>query len=116
MTLMGWGTPKDGAKGVQWLEGATRLGHLLASYDLAGLLLARGDNCERAVKLLKNVAEWGWGSLSEATADFAAGDYSWALYNYLRAADAGVDGVDESGVGWGRRVRCMLWEVRCVSA
>ena len=30
--------------------------------------------------------------------------------------DAGVDGVDERGVGWGRRVRCMLWEVRCVSA
>ena len=30
--------------------------------------------------------------------------------------DAGVDGVDERGVGWGVRVRCMLWEVRCVSA
>ena len=30
--------------------------------------------------------------------------------------DAGVDGVDERGVGWGVRVRRMLWEVRCVSA
>ena len=30
--------------------------------------------------------------------------------------DAGVDRVDERGVGWGVRVRCMLWEVRCVSA
>lgn len=91
MTLRGWGTPKDVAKGLQWLEGAARLGHLLASYDLAALLLARGNNCERAVKLLKNVAERGWGSLSEATADFEAGDYSWALYNYLRAADVGVE-------------------------
>ena len=88
---MGWGTPKDVAKGLKWLEAASRLGHLLASYDLAGLLLTRGDNCDRAVKLLKNVAERGWGSLAEATADFEAGDYSWALYNYLRTADVGVE-------------------------
>ena len=91
MALMGWGTRKDVSMALQWLERASRGGHLLASYNLAGLLLTRGDNCNRAVKLLKNVAERGWGSLSEATADFEAGDYGWALYNYLRAADVGVE-------------------------
>ena len=88
---MGWGGPKDIPMAMQYLDKASRAGNLLASYNLAGLLLTRGDNCDRAVKLLKTVAERGWGSLSEAAGDFEAADYSWALYNYLRAADVGVE-------------------------
>ena len=96
---MGWGMPKDVPLALQWLDRSARGGHLLAAYDLAGLLLTRGDNCNRAVKLLKSVAERGWGSIAEASADFEAGDYGWALYNYLRAADVGVE-IAQHNAAW----------------
>jgi SEL1 protein len=91
MKLKGWGTAKDAQGAMTLFQKASEGGNILASYNLAALLLSSSENCDRAANLLKNVAERGWGSLSEATADFDAGDYGWALYNYLRVADVGVE-------------------------
>lgn len=64
-------------------------GALLAAYNLAQLHLgghtgAQGG-CPVAVALLKRVAEKGFPAQQEANEDFAAGDYEWALLNYLKA-------------------------------
>lgn len=55
--------------------------------------------CESAVSLLKDVAERGWGSLSEASNDFETGDYGWSLYNYLKTAEIGVE-LAQNNAAW----------------
>lgn len=55
--------------------------------------------CESAVALLKKVSERGWASLSEASNDFDNGEYGWSLYNYLKAADLGVE-LAQNNAAW----------------
>ena len=102
--MHGWGTQKDVAKALQYFEKASKGNNLLASYNLAVLYLsgaqpALSNPCEAAVDLLKKVSERGWTALSEASKDFDAGDYGWALYNYLKVADVGVE-LAQNNAAW----------------
>lgn len=168
MHLKGWGTPAAVKQAAQQWEAASKLGHLLAAYNLAMLHLGGQTGggagaCAAAVGLLKGVAERGFpaqqvgrrwpqprglqapvrllggnkrsqpsvllvlnscgpGALSwglhqllsahsflppppphphpqEANDDFQAGDYEWALLNYLKAAEMGVE-AGQSNAAW----------------
>lgn len=85
---------------------ASRAGNLLAAYNLAALHLRglAGESqgpaaCRAAVSHLKKVAERAWPALIEAADDFTAGDYEWALLNYLQAAEWGSE-LGQSNAAW----------------
>ncbi|KAL4427757.1 hypothetical protein ABPG75_001846 [Micractinium tetrahymenae] len=104
MHLKGWGTPAAVKQAAHHWEAAAKLGHLLAAYNLAMLLLGgqtgKGAGaCAAAVALLKGVAERGFPAQQEANDDFQAGDYEWALLNYLKAAEMGVE-AGQSNAAW----------------
>ncbi|KAL4449404.1 hypothetical protein ABPG77_007048 [Micractinium sp. CCAP 211/92] len=104
MHLKGWGTPAAVKQAAQQWEAASKLGHLLAAYNLAMLHLGGqtgggGGACAAAVALLKGVAERGFPAQQEANDDFQAGDYEWALLNYLKAAEMGVE-AGQSNAAW----------------
>lgn len=104
MHLHGWGLTKNLKKAVSMFSIASTRGHLLASYNLAimhiqGHTEQQEDRCKKAASLLKQVAERGWATLSEAEGDYDAGDHEWALYNYLKLADVGVE-LAQSNAAW----------------
>ncbi|KAI3429526.1 hypothetical protein D9Q98_005614 [Chlorella vulgaris] len=103
MHLRGWGTKPDVAKAAQMWDAASRAGHLLASYNLAHLHLGGHTRaqapCKAAAALLKRVAEKGFPAPQEANEDFQAGDYEWALLNYLKAAEMGQE-LGQSNAAW----------------
>ena len=108
MHLRGWGTAADVPKAATYFAAAAKAGNLLGSYNLAMLHLgghtttttagAEGG-CAAAVPLLKGVAERGFGALQEGADDWAAGDAEWALLNYFKAAEMGVE-LGESNAAW----------------
>lgn len=104
LNLNGWGVPKNVDEAVVCFSSASKGGNLLASYNLAmlymqGIVGERTDACEDAAALLKKVAERGWASLAEAQKDFRNGEYDWSLYNYLKAADIGVE-LAQANAAW----------------
>lgn len=102
--MQGLGSSRNLDQAAAMFQIASHHGHLLASYNLA-IMHLKGDvkgssnGCEKAVKLLKKVSERGWGSVSEAQKDFQDRDMSWALYNYLKYADVGVE-LAQSNAAW----------------
>jgi TPR repeat protein len=106
MHMKGLGTPIDMAQAAAMYNAASASGNLLASYNLAVLHLrglageAKGPaSCRSAVMQLKRVSERAWPALPEAHEDFAAGDYEWALLNYLKAAEWGSE-LGQSNAAW----------------
>lgn len=103
MHLNGWGTRRDTGQAITMWETSSRLGHMLASYNLAMLHLGghtkASQPCQSAVGLLKKVAEKGFPAQQEAHEDFQAGDYEWALLNFLKAAEMGVE-LGQSNAAW----------------
>lgn len=104
--MKGFGTPQDLTQAAAMYSASAVAGNLLAAYNLAVLHLrglageAKGPAaCRAAVTQLKRVAERAWPSLSEANDDFAAGDYDWALLNYLKAAEWGSE-LGQSNAAW----------------
>ena len=104
MHLHGWGLTKNLKKAASMFSVASTRGNLLASYNLAimhiqGHTEQQEDRCKKAVSLLKQVAERGWATLAEAEGDYDAGEHEWALYNYLKLADVGVE-LAQSNAAW----------------
>jgi len=105
MYLKGWGTPADISQASAYFSMSARSGNMLAAYNLAVLHLRemageKGDAaCKAAVGELKRVAERGWPALSEGADDFAAGDYEWALLNFLKASEWGSE-LGQSNAAW----------------
>jgi len=104
--MKGLGTPNDLAQAAAMYNAASAAGNLLASYNLAVLHLrglageAEGPaSCRAAVLQLKRLSERAWPALPEAHEDFAAGDYEWALLNYMKAADWGSE-LGQSNAAW----------------
>jgi SEL1 protein len=104
--MKGLGTPVDLGQAAAMYNAASASGNLLASYNLAVLHL-RGlagepkgpGSCRAAVMQLKRVSERAWPTLPEAQEDFAAGDYEWALLNYMKAAEWGSE-LGQSNAAW----------------
>lgn len=104
--MKGIGTPSDVGQAIAAFTGAARAGNLLAAYNLAVLHLRglAGESkgpaaCRAAVSHLKKVAERAWPALAEGADDFSAGDYEWALLNYLKAAEWGSE-LGQSNAAW----------------
>ena len=104
--MKGLGTPIDLTQAAAMYNAASSAGNLLASYNLAVLHLrglageAKGPaSCRAAVMQLKRVSERAWPALPEAHEDFAAGDYEWALLNYMKAAEWGSE-LGQSNAAW----------------
>jgi len=104
MQLHGWGLTKNLKNAASMFSIASKRGNLLASYNLAimhiqGHTDQQGDRCKQVAILLKQVAERGWATLAEAEGDYDGGDHEWALYNYLKIADVGVE-LAQSNAAW----------------
>ncbi|KAL4530008.1 hypothetical protein Ndes2526B_g04771 [Nannochloris sp. 'desiccata'] len=106
MHMKGLGTPIDLGQAAAMYNAASAAGNLLASYNL-GVLHLRGlageakgpASCRAAVMQLKRLSERAWPALPEAHEDFAAGDYEWALLNYMKAAEWGSE-LGQSNAAW----------------
>lgn len=104
--MKGLGTPLDLGQAAAMYTAASAAGNLLASYNLAVLHLrglageAQGPaSCRAAVLQLKRLSERAWPALPEAHEDFAAGDYEWALLNYMKSAEWGSE-LGQSNAAW----------------
>lgn len=101
MHLNGWGTHQDVSQAITYFTLSTNSGHLLAAYNLAMLHLGGRTNeknpCQTSASLLKKVAERQFFYVQEGHDDFEAGDYDWALFNYLHAAELGIEMAQTNG-------------------
>jgi len=96
MHLKGWGVKMDRQRAFYYFNLASHAGHALAQYNAAMMQLASDPStasCEKALALLKQVAERGLPAetLQRARNQYLAGSHSDALWSYLRASEMGSE-------------------------
>lgn len=96
MHLKGWGVKHDRQRAFYYFNLAAAANHALAQYNAAMIQLGSDPSaasCEKALVLLKRVAERGPVAevLQAARDHFVAGRHSDALLAYLRAAEMGSE-------------------------
>jgi TPR repeat protein len=107
MYMKGIGVQSDINQAIAAFAASSKLGNLLAGYNLAVLHLqgavgeAKGSKsaCRAAVSQLKRVAERGWATLTHAAEQFGAGEYELSLFNHMRAAEYGYE-IGQSNAAW----------------
>jgi len=96
MHLRGWGVKQDRQRAFHFFNLAAVANHALAQYNAAMVQLGSDPStasCEKALTLLKRVAERGpvAEALQAARDSFVAGHQADALLHYLRAAEMGSE-------------------------
>lgn len=105
--MKGIGVQSDMNQAIAAFAASSKLGNLLAGYNLAVLHLegAVGEPagsraaCRMAVAQLKRVAERAWPTLVHAADQFGAGEYELSLLNHLKAAEYGYE-IGQSNAAW----------------